>query len=674
MTTPQAVRRALQDANTFAVSLDRDIHTATAASSTQIEESRQTIAALAPQIQLLTEEADVLQSRLSDAAVTSDRISGAVRVLDAKRRRIRQASQWVAWAQDLKSSLASLASAIDEGDWESATRHAQRAMAIPLEVTQSEFARRVVPSTEQPLPPEQTLATLRATLLDVFTSKFKDATQQSNEQQASRFFKLFPKIGWRDEGLAVYCSFARGLIREQGKSILDATSRGASLQLQHAQLLTALFEQLALLIDTHQTVVDRHYGKGNFAAAVMPGLQEECDHIGNRILDHWIEKTAIMRRLDESKAYQFVFLDHLGSASDARGVGGSGAKSKYTLPGKPSTPSSATRPGTPLGAGAAAAADDQQIPDGREVDRLLGELATMAARWATYRHFLRARLNNAHEDAVQHNDEQPPNSSQAGEFKDFRRSSVDSQSRPAVLQEAEGNSITADKVLETSALGRNLDDLLQNVYSPLEKWYLKSSLEKAHKLDKADFASRPWTSSVLDDAFFLIRATLSRLLSTSHIPVLGSMLKAIRTVTDEDYIQVLVRRMEMTWRNVGGALGGPDGPRKETATREMRTQFVVSCAKATAKCENRWLIRFALLLPFPPARYTSMCSRLRHDIAPESSPTLRRKAMCRNTSPMKRSYRPYPPYWPISLSCLRAVAQHRRRSSSISSIPSRVLG
>lgn len=88
--------------------------------------------------------------------------------------------------------------------------------------------------------------------------------------------------------------------------------------------------------------------------------------------------------------------------------------------------------------------------------------------------------------------------------------------------------------------------------------------------------ARPLTSSILDDAFFLLRATLTRILSTAHLGSISSSLRTFRTIADEDYVQILVRRMETTWRNVGGAMAGPDGPRKETASREMRTQFVVS--------------------------------------------------------------------------------------------------
>lgn len=98
---------------------------------------------------------------------------------------------------------------------------------------------------------------------------------------------------------------------------------------------------------------------------------------------------------------------------------------------------------------------------------------------------------------------------------------------------------------------------------------------QAHRIDKQDAEARPLTSSVLDDAFFLLRATLSRILSTSHPPTIEAAIRSLRNTADDDYVQILVRRLESTWRNVGGALSGPDGPRKESATREMRSQFIV---------------------------------------------------------------------------------------------------
>lgn len=479
LTTPAEVRRALEELDLHSARVDEALDAAVKSSTSRVQQSQERIASFAPQIDLLTEEAQVLQARLVEAALTSDRISGAVRVLDEERRRIRLASEWVTWTQDLKGSLASLSSAVDQGDWETATRHAQKAMTVPTEVIESEFAMKVVPTTEQPLAPAQTLLELRSVLLRVFTQKFQQAAESKDEAEASKFFKMFPLVGWRNEGLAAYCTFARGMIREKGKVIIEATGRGANTPLHHAHLLTALFEQLALLIDTHQAVVDRHYGKGNFAAGVMPGLQEECDYIGNRIIDSWIEKTSIGRRLDEARAFTFHFLANLGSSNTAgRSSARIAGAGKTGAPGRPGTPVGGfNRPSTPSNA-----PEEPQAPDGREVDRLLTELATMAARWATYQRFLRGRLE-VEASAQSHAIEQDTEDS---ELKDYRRGSVDSRRRESLASmvapdDTSETVVSAEKVLEGSALRSKMDSLLEEMYCPLERWYLRSSLEKVSR-------------------------------------------------------------------------------------------------------------------------------------------------------------------------------------------------
>ncbi|CAO1620244.1 unnamed protein product [Parajaminaea phylloscopi] len=580
LTTPAAVRRALAQLDKHSQALDEALDAKIESSMARITISQQSVAALAPQIELLTEEAQVLHSRLVDAAQTSDRISGAVRVLDEERRRIRLASSWVQSVQDLKASLASLASAVDQGEWELATKHAQKAMAVPLDIIESDFAKKVVPSSEQPLSPSQTLDGLRGQLLSVFTRKFKQATEALDQAEASRYFRLFPLVGFRKEGLESYGSFARGMIRGKGKAILEATVTQPSAA--HPKLLTALFEQLAILIDTHQPVVDRHYGSGNFALGVMPGLQEECDYIGTRILDSWIEKAAVLRRLDEARAYNFYFLANLGSTGTSQAGKGhsvrgtAAASSKLALAGRPSTPLGSTRPGTP------SVGDEQQAPDGRDIDSLLNELALMSARWATYKRFLDGRLASeasplGGSSLEEHGTGQA--TEETGTLKDFRRSSIDSagpESGPVPVQESlHGSPGAAQEIVQSSALGRKLNNLLEDVYCPLERWYLRSSLEKAHRIDTPDLGSRPFTSSVLDDAFFLLRSTLARILSTSHLPTIATAIRSLRATADDDYTQVIVRRLENTWRSVSGSLAGPDGPRKESGTREMRTNYVL---------------------------------------------------------------------------------------------------
>ena len=121
---------------------------------------------LLPQLDELRMDAYLLTQKVSVTAETADRIGGSVRALDEEMMRVREAGDRVAQVMDLKvcppnsgvivtreylrvlqSSLAALRSAIDSQDWESATRHCSRAMALPLDVIDGEFARATVVRT-----------------------------------------------------------------------------------------------------------------------------------------------------------------------------------------------------------------------------------------------------------------------------------------------------------------------------------------------------------------------------------------------------------------------------------------------------------------------------------------------------------------------------------------------
>ena len=121
---------------------------------------------------------------------------------------------------------------IDARDWESATRHCARAMALPDEVITGAFAESAVvcipittqcplrlkwalyqPTPESHLPPVQTLQNAREHLLSIFRASFSEATKARDAAATTRFFKLFPAIGWEAEGLEAYASFVVDLVK-----------------------------------------------------------------------------------------------------------------------------------------------------------------------------------------------------------------------------------------------------------------------------------------------------------------------------------------------------------------------------------------------------------------------------------------------------------------------------
>jgi hypothetical protein len=79
------------------------------------------------------------------------------------------------------------------------------------------------PSSENPLPPAQTLQDARAHLLQVFTRQFTEATKARDAVATTRFFKLFPVIGWETEGLEAYASFIVDLVKVRPPASAQST-------------------------------------------------------------------------------------------------------------------------------------------------------------------------------------------------------------------------------------------------------------------------------------------------------------------------------------------------------------------------------------------------------------------------------------------------------------------
>ena len=150
-----------------------------------------------------------------------------------------------------------------------------------------------------------------------------------------------------------------------------------------ASTLTALFENIARIVETHTSLVDRFYGTGKMVR-VIQRLQGECDRQGGIILDSLWDERNIQRKvyqsldyvwfkLAETKSYAFNFLiqsflpippsvSHIRSTAD---------QGRF----RTASPSPAVN-GT-----------DETI-DSKAIDSLLNEISVVLARWNLYIKFL----------------------------------------------------------------------------------------------------------------------------------------------------------------------------------------------------------------------------------------------------------------------------------------------
>lgn len=79
------------------------------------------------------------------------------------------------------------------------------------------------PTAENHIPPAQALEAARAELLTIFKRNFEQASVARDSAATSRFFKLFPAIGWESEGLEAYAAFVVDLVRVRAPTSAKST-------------------------------------------------------------------------------------------------------------------------------------------------------------------------------------------------------------------------------------------------------------------------------------------------------------------------------------------------------------------------------------------------------------------------------------------------------------------
>ncbi|KAF8964638.1 COG4 transport protein-domain-containing protein [Flammula alnicola] len=391
---------------------------------------------LTPQLDELQADANLLTKKVSNTAKTAERVGSKVRSLDEEMGRVRQAGERVGQVMELKSG------------WESAARHCARAMSLPLEVTSGHFAEVAVVH----------LQAARERLLSVFRHNFAEASSARDSSATSRFFKLFPAIGWEAEGLEAYAAFVVELVRVRS----PATAKTSS-PLYYITALTSLFESIAMIVDQHQPVVEKYYGPGKMKSVVHG----------------WEEDRSMQRKLAE-------------------------------VINTPPIPLFSSHPKRQP--------SEDIVIDPREIDKVLSEVAAMVGRWHLFKKFLSEALK---EDASKADGDDD------GSFPD----------RPTAMP------TTNEPDIMTSTASQTLfEQLVTTYYIPLETWYTRTIIDKAHRLSMPDMLQSPITTTTPDE------------------------------YVDRDYAGVIKRKMDDVYKNSGPT---PSNVRPDRVDRENRVTFII---------------------------------------------------------------------------------------------------
>ncbi|GAA5909681.1 Golgi transport complex subunit COG4 [Sporobolomyces salmoneus] len=507
-------------------------------SRTRLTSQLKALESLRPVIGGIQGEALQMASEIGAVAETAERVGAKVRGLDEEQSRVKASIDVVQAVQDLKTAIANLDASIQKQDWEAATRAMQRARSIDQEIVRSGFAEAVVPTSDLPSTPTQTLEQFHATLLETFLTCFKAAAEQNDNGNIGRFFKLFPMIEEEAKGLEVYADWVGGIVRSK----TGALSSKSQSPTHFSSLLTTLFESIALIISQHQPIVSKYYGPTSMLS-VARSLMIETDRLGVKVVSNWEEERKVRTRLLEISQHRF------------QGV--SGLRKIQT------TTSNVTNKSPMLGQNGfenqSMGQQQQQMQqqteiDPKETDAVLQELNLMSGRWQLLRRFLYASLLD--------DEESKPSTLPT------KSNNLDPEATPQQGADGEDEEEEETKLdlVEDSQLGKTISRQLKEVYIPLESWYLRSAIERAHQVDELDLTSTPTLSSSLDDIFYILKKTLYRLINTGSITAVVLLCRELKTLLDENVTEIWRFRIETALKDLqysGGTgssgLGGIGG-------------------------------------------------------------------------------------------------------------------
>lgn len=327
---------------------------------------------------------------------------------------------------------------------------------------------------------------------------------------------------------------------------------------------------------------------------VVGRLVGESDRVVRNLVEGWEEERRVGRLIGDTKQTNFgllsqpnllppLFSSLLNPSTGQMTLSSLASSTTSALPSTLSTAGNLLQSYTKGGQRAPAPSpspapveEEEKGPDSRDVDRVLGELVALGGRWALFKRFVWGRLVGFACCAccsVRHNTDGQDDEDETPVDKDkILQNGHTSDDTPPLSPTATEPASTDMSVIDQSGSQRAIENLLKVYYEPLELWFFRISIEKAHRLDSPETNSQPHLSSILDDTFYLLKLVVNRVLSIGSITTLKSMRCRIVEVIERDYLDVIRKKMD----GVYISSGGQDRAERDRREKDQKAAFIVS--------------------------------------------------------------------------------------------------
>jgi len=456
-----------------------------------------------PDMNKIDQDTKKLSSLVDAASELVEDVCSKVRRIDLAKARLDDCLSKVGDILDLKTCRVGVRKALETNNYEEAAMNIKRFLSI----NQSELQRTISILSDHRIPKQRTknlvmdhndsedrageeesiidpklmnsaleeLDEARGRLLRDCQENFAQAVADDNKKDIERFLKIFPMLNEHQDGLKRYADYLRSKIVDPQ---IDETFR--SKQINQADKLAALYENIAKLIDLHQPLIETYYGPG-YLINVIRVIQRECDRLSRKILEEFRNETKL----------QYV----------AKMVRNSSLQVSHQTP-MTSLQTAAPNP-------------SQSKLDPRSVDNILSEISLIISRSEVYLNFIVQRIKDDLDSKTENEAQKHKNLLELYNL---------------VCLECELNHL----VQEVGGIYVMLEQFYLNESS--RKAIMVDQIDSE--------SSSCFVSSMLDDIFFIIKKCTKRAVSTKSNEVFCAIINHCVALLESTFCQVLEDRLK----------------------------------------------------------------------------------------------------------------------------------
>lgn len=206
---------------------------------------------------------------------------------------------------DLQLCSAGVMVAIKEEDFEKAAAHIDRFLSMD-EGLLKKTADDVSESVTSVKTAVDTLHEATQKLSNLLRAKFDEAVKRDDVASVERFFKLFPSVGQKTEGVRAFTQFVAGRLQQKAqkelRNSMDVAKAEKRTHVAFSDTMTVLLENICRVFEVNQPILEACYGPG-YLLDVARILQAECDHEVRLCVLEFSKSRQIQRRSAQITEY-----------------------------------------------------------------------------------------------------------------------------------------------------------------------------------------------------------------------------------------------------------------------------------------------------------------------------------------------------------------------------------